>query len=300
MSLKAYNFAHIDSHAELAVRKSWTMLKTITNFLIKPAKSDIEKARAIYTWIAQTIRYDVPLFLSGARPATQSVFKLADRTFLNKKAVCDGYAQLFKAMCDIAGLESRYVLGWSKGAIYVEGSPLTPEVDHAWNMIYLNNLWQPFDVTWGAGSIDIENNTFKKKYSDYWFCTNPAEFIYTHFPEDSQWQSLAPLLTRDAFVALQFVKTFTDFYKRRVEIISSTPRDALLEIGASYHFQFRIPGAENVFFSINDQAELYSALQKQGDIFEGTCRCPQGKLVLFAQFPGKDNRLFGLLEYAGK
>ena len=40
----------------------------------------------------------------------------------------------------------------------------------------------------------------------FYFLTNPEEFIYTHFPEDSKWQLLARPVTKDEFEQMAYLK----------------------------------------------------------------------------------------------
>lgn len=75
-----------------------------------------------------------------------------------KKTVCQGYAELFSAMCRYAGIHNRMVIGYARG-------------DHSWNMVRLSNKWYYVDVTWndtGRTSRYLLSNklwsTHKKKY----------------------------------------------------------------------------------------------------------------------------------------
>lgn len=54
--------------------------------------------------------------------------------------VCEGYAKAFQYLCNYAGLESIYAVGWSTSDGYSGG--------HAWNMIKINGKWYNIDVTW--------------------------------------------------------------------------------------------------------------------------------------------------------
>lgn len=54
--------------------------------------------------------------------------------------VCEGYAKAFKYLCNYAGLESIYAVGWSTSDGYSGG--------HAWNMIKIGGKWYNIDLTW--------------------------------------------------------------------------------------------------------------------------------------------------------
>jgi transglutaminase/protease-like cytokinesis protein 3 len=43
------------------------------------------------------------------------------------------------------------------------------------------------DATWGAGYLDQSTGKFKKKYSGFYFFTDPDKFALKHYPKDSKW-----------------------------------------------------------------------------------------------------------------
>jgi transglutaminase/protease-like cytokinesis protein 3 len=105
-----------------------------------------------------------------------------------RKAVCQGYSGLFKALCDEAGIRCELIPGYSKGYGYVPKKSFTNS-DHAWNAVFLNNKWHVLDVTWGAGGIN-EKQKFVKDFKDEYFLTDPAIFVIKHMPLDPMWQLL--------------------------------------------------------------------------------------------------------------
>lgn len=54
------------------------------------------------------------------------------------------------------------------------------------------------DVTWAAGKVD-DQSQFQKGFDDFWFCTPPDQFVYTHYPKDTSWQLLTPLWSKQHF-----------------------------------------------------------------------------------------------------
>jgi hypothetical protein len=57
-------------------------------------------------------------------------------------------------------------------------------------VVFVENKWQPLDVTWASGYIDNSGKEFEGLFNDVHFITPPHEFINTHIPEDPQWQLL--------------------------------------------------------------------------------------------------------------
>nr|XP_005989201.1 PREDICTED: kyphoscoliosis peptidase-like [Latimeria chalumnae] len=146
--------------------------------------SSREKVYAIWKWICQNIEYDYEGYKDTANCdcSPEAVLKKG-------KGICAGYAKLFKEMCSAIGVTTEYISGYAKGASYKLGdSFLGKTKNHAWNAVYLEEKWHLLDSCWGAG----------RKTDDFYFLTEPREFIKNHFPEDTKWQLLdKPVLLKD-------------------------------------------------------------------------------------------------------
>ena len=81
---------------------------------------------------------------------------------INHYAVCEGYAEAYKYLCDLAGLTTIYV------------SNTDPNVDHSWNYVYAEGAWHGVDVTWDLPEPDGWGD-------DHWF------FFPISDPEHPQW-----------------------------------------------------------------------------------------------------------------
>ena len=65
----------------------------LTAYLSRPATNDLEKVRSFYVWIAENIAYDVGAFRRYRPGRYQKV--APDEVLSQRKAVCQGYAELF-------------------------------------------------------------------------------------------------------------------------------------------------------------------------------------------------------------
>jgi hypothetical protein len=174
-----------------------TNVDTLTEFLVKDASSDLERAYVIYRWITANIDYDVQAFLTNNLRGIGS----ASAVLKNRKAVCDGYAELFLRMSMSAGLRAEKLVGFAKGYGYSIGESMK-RPNHAWNAVQIDGRWYLLDSTWDAGSVDRESQGFKRNKAEYnFFLTNPSHFIYTHLPESSRWQLLENPWSADEFYA---------------------------------------------------------------------------------------------------
>jgi len=87
------------------------------------------------------------------------------------KTVCAGYSLILKELCDRNGIECHYVTGAVNEEDYKKGI-----TTHAWNIVKINGVYVPLDLTWNAGhrnrgKIDSIEDLF-----------NVNEFIKQHIP----------------------------------------------------------------------------------------------------------------------
>lgn len=149
--------------------------------------SDIEKARAIFDWLAYNISYDTSYSIHSSK-----------ETFKKKKGVCQGYAELYRTMATSVGLNCIMVTGEAKGTIDYKAGEKTG--GHAWNLISLEDREILLDSTWGAGFV--QNGSFIRKFKPEWFDPHPAIYIFTHRPDSSEYQLLEPLVSSYLFEQL--------------------------------------------------------------------------------------------------
>ncbi len=136
-------------------------LKQLAIKLTKPWKSESEKVRAIFKWMDYNLKYDYQGLTSG-----QPTFK-PDKVLEKKVAICQGYAELFSALCNVVGIRNEMIIGVvKKSSGKLEG--------HAWNAVCIDKKWYLVDVTWGE---------------DFYLST-PEYFYKDHFPSENRWTLL--------------------------------------------------------------------------------------------------------------
>ncbi|MDZ4858469.1 MAG: transglutaminase domain-containing protein [Candidatus Hydrogenedentes bacterium] len=198
----------IDTHALAATAQSEAAIRPLAQYLSTATKSDTEKARAIYRWVADRIAYDIKSFSnktsSSADPET---------VFRSRLAVCSGYAALFERLAKESGLEAVTITGYAKGVGHVAGSSIaTP--NHAWNAVKLEGKWQLIDSTWGSGYVEAGASV--KKFSETFFLPSPEKLVFSHHPQDAAWQLRSErLLTKTEFESLPEINA--DFFDLGIE-----------------------------------------------------------------------------------
>ena len=137
--------------------------------IVASAKTDMEKARALFSWIGYNIVYDYSFKKESYTAAG---------TWKNRTGVCEGYVLLYIQMAKAVGLNAEYVSGYAKNtADYNPGNPLEK---HGWGVVHINGKHVLFDVTWGAVSKLDDPSTFNGD----WFDVDPYLFIFSHFPQE--------------------------------------------------------------------------------------------------------------------
>ncbi len=198
----------LELHARSTPAWAERTLESLVGYLLQPAHNDEEKAYLIFCWIAEHIDYDTESLRTGVITDTSAEAVLARR-----KTVCDGYANLYCALAARAGLTAAKISGYARGLV-LGNSPLGNT--HSWNAVLLDGRWQLLDVTWGAGHVEAMQ--FVREFDAFYFLTPPEQFIYSHIPDDSRWQLLAPPVTRATFE--QWPKLKSAFFKYRLHLDS--------------------------------------------------------------------------------
>lgn len=101
--------AHVAKVPEPVTRNSFALAK----YLVEPFESENERTWAIFRWITTNINYDTEALLQ-----LKKSYETADEILKHRRCVCIGYANLFKHMAAVAGLEAEVVFGYSKAYGY--------------------------------------------------------------------------------------------------------------------------------------------------------------------------------------
>lgn len=152
---------------------------------------EISRVKALYSWISSSIVYDPDK--SDVSGRFESIGDFVLFTLRNRQAVCQGYAEVFTAVCARMGIPALTVHGYTR----VDGE-LRTDIGHAWNIAKVEGKWRLFDPTWGSGYLD--DGRYRKCFSYFFFMPAPDSLIVTHMPFDPIWQLLDFPITHDQFV----------------------------------------------------------------------------------------------------
>lgn len=188
-------YQQVDRHALETPKEEEGSIDRLTAYLTRHQKDDEYKARAIYRWITDRIVFDDALFRPGTLQFDLATYKEDNSPqglLRRRKGICEGYARLFAAMCEGAGIEARIIAGDLRRSDMA--------FPHAWNAVRLNGQWALVDSTLGASIFSGKHRKFIPLFNGFYFRTPPESLIFTHYPFDSKWQLLADRVSRDQFL----------------------------------------------------------------------------------------------------
>lgn len=215
--------------------------------------SDLQRVRSIFHWITDNIAYNVLSFQKTTRFSSNDYWleededtsatlkplneRVAERVLKRRTAVCDGYARLFKTLCDSVHIPCEIVTGYAKTNLNRIGARFIS--NHKWNAVLIDSSWYLLDATWASGYINYRDE-FEKQYNPQYFLTPPSDFINDHYPEDLRWALLAspPTLKEFSFTPFKttaFNRNYISSFKPEPGIINAETGDSVtIEIETRY------------------------------------------------------------------
>ncbi|PXY01267.1 hypothetical protein DF185_11530 [Marinifilum breve] len=253
--------------------------------------TDLEKARAAYTWIALHVAYDTKALGKPQRvrfsyrsqeelEAKKKQFRadLALKTLKRRKALCEGYSTLFQNLCRHMNMECEIVSGTARRMISEIGRENLPS-NHAWNAVKINKSWQLIDATWAAGWVDYSKMKFNKEFSSAYFASDPDEFAMKHLPDDNKWLLASKIKSKAEFAAQAM--PFKAFLGRNIKLIS--PQKGMVSIVKSSGLQFLL---QNV--PPNTEVAYHFKKEKYGQKVKSVSKADTLGFTIYPNAKGRD------------
>jgi hypothetical protein len=180
----ADDFSIIDAYVKKVGPLDTLNMGTISYILTRQFPDKIDKARAIFDWIAYNINYDCKAARSDEDKNQNSTAILKSRM-----ATSIGYAVLFQDMCSVAKVRCLTIDGYIKRSI--DDIDQVPDaVNYMWDVIQLGEAsqdWYYIDVAAGSGYINDKQTIFTKAFNDNYFFADKNIFNNQHFPDNIAW-----------------------------------------------------------------------------------------------------------------
>ncbi|KAK3091414.1 hypothetical protein FSP39_019733 [Pinctada imbricata] len=160
------------------------------------------------------------------------------------------------------GIPCVIINGMTKSAAYEIGSKINREnMGAQWNAIYLKGGWRFIDAFWASACVvgrkskdwkmvDSEGNyvdedeedegTTEHTVNEFYFMTDPEKFIWTHFPDDVEWQLMEKTISEKDFEEHVYIRE--RFYSMGIKIEDKKLyKQILIPTGGEVHIQLGIP-----------------------------------------------------------
>lgn len=179
-ALKAYTEGAAIPDTEHKAQQLFKVIQQVMHNYVEDSMTDFEKEVALHDYLVENCRYSQ----DTNQPAGSDIYR-AYGALVNKDAVCNGYAEALQLLFACAGIESRFVIGTADG------------VDHAWNLVKINDVWYHLDATWNdpmpdkqgiaihsyfnvTDDIMAESHTWEKKNYPEAFSMDCNYYVYNN------------------------------------------------------------------------------------------------------------------------
>lgn len=198
--------ADIEAKAKQAPASLAATYQLLINYIVNDARNGIQKVRAIYIWLSQQQIYTVKF------PAT---VKDAHSPLGYMKTIQQGngsYTSFFTVLCRQAGIPCVIIKGVGKAASYEVGDQDTDNMSSSWTAVFVDGSWRLIHIFWALVCLEGFNKgqwtkveqsgkavrqkeqaskgTTVYTQDDFWFLTDPEEFIYFCRANNTEWQLL--------------------------------------------------------------------------------------------------------------
>ena len=259
--ISAQNYNSVDNIVQSYPR--YTNPESLADKINSDFSDDASKARAAFKWLTNNIRYDLEEYYqpkkviqfqySTEEERLQKLQAIKDKivkdAFRKKMGVCEEYAQSFKKLADLLGIEAQVIKGYVRNSAQEIGRvPRT--TNHAWNAVKLNNKWVLLDATWAAGYLF--NGKWIKRFNDYYFDVDSKKIGKTHYPGDQKWQILLGSGNLQAFYNQPIYSQ--SILKTNLEVLS--PQNGSIRVNTSQKVVLKIknfPSNQKLYYNYRGQ-----------------------------------------------
>ncbi|KAK7953892.1 cytokinesis protein 3 [Apiospora saccharicola] len=252
-----------------------TAVTLATTYVCRPYRSDVQRLRAIFTWVAEKINWEEDY---EGDVDTRRVIQ-------TKRGCAEEYAVLVHEMCASVGLHSEIVRGYLKTPGEIPETSIMPRSNHWWNAVIVDNEWRIMDCCLASASNpqrSLYSSSGNVNADSWWFLTRPSEICWTHIPEHHSQQHLCPRSRMKSF------STYLDL--EMVHIKFNVPAD--IEIAAEVEVRAFTRDSDGDFFESGETVKKRALAQAEW--FNGVKRYTVKGLL-----PGDEGT--GVLKvYAGK
>ena len=226
------------------------------SYICRPHRSDVQRARAIFTWVAERITWEEDF---EGEVDTRRVVQ-------TKRGCSEEIAVLVCDMCNAVGLHAEIVRGYLKAPGEVLDIDSLSHPNHWWNAVIVDGEWRIMDCSL-AGPTNPRRSAYSSASSQvaeaWYFLARPMEVCYTHIPILPEQQYIVPPVPHEVLIALPCA--CPTYFRNNVEPSNFDTSMLHLENLEMTHLYINVP--EDVECVAEAEARGY-AHDLDGDCFE--------------------------------
>ncbi|XP_022313928.2 uncharacterized protein LOC111118656 [Crassostrea virginica] len=218
--LKGVDFTSTDDAAlgappELLLENFWDIADHLVVSKSFKVIDDLYRIRAMFRWMTS---FDEESITSQILPPENSPLEY----LIKIQSDFGDHANLLYVLCVSANIPCVVINGVSKHGFYEVGDEIRKEVlASKWNAVFVNGEWRLIDPFWAHTSIPYaqyrdqiavdedgqitlsneigETDGESRPVNEFFYLCDPEDFIFTHFPDEEQWQLLDNPITMERF-----------------------------------------------------------------------------------------------------
>ncbi|KPM41292.1 hypothetical protein AK830_g5221 [Neonectria ditissima] len=233
-----------------------TAVTLATTYVCRPFRSDVQRLRAIFTWVSERICWEEDF--EGEIDTR--------RVISSKRGCAEEYAVLVSEMCTAVGIHCEIVRGYLKSPGEVPEINSMPRSNHWWNAVVVDNEWRMIDCCLASPSYPrrgLYSSASTTATDPWWFLTRPLELCWTHIPEHHSQQHIVPPVAHETLLNLPC--TSAPFFRNGFEMVDYNTSLNRIEDLEMVHVKFNVPA--DVEIAAEVEVRGYSR-DSDGDLFE--------------------------------
>lgn len=226
------------------------------SYLCRPYRSDVQRLRAIFTWVAERIAWEEDF--EG---------QIDTRRVLQSKRGCSQeIAVLVRDLCAAVGLHAEIVRGYLKAPGEHLDLDIIAHPNHYWNAVIADGEWRIMDCSL-AGPTNPKRSLYSSANPNvaetWYFLPRPMDICFTHVPLLPEQQHIVPPVPHEILVALPCA--CAPYFRHKVELVNFDTSMLHLDNLEMTHLQLAVP--EDVECVAEVEARAF-ARDWDGDLFE--------------------------------
>ncbi|OTB18994.1 hypothetical protein K445DRAFT_314847 [Daldinia sp. EC12] len=258
INYQVINLSQVDKNSRFinSLPPMTTAVSLATTYVCRPYKSDVQRLRAIFTWVAENVNWEEDF---EGDVDTRRVIQ-------TKRACPEEYAVLVHEMCAAIGVHSEVIRGYLKTPGEVPDTGIMPRSNHWWNAVIIDNEWRMMDCCLASPTNprrSLYSSASNSTAEPWWFLTRPVELCWTHIPEHHSQQHICPPVAHETLLNLPGV--CPPFFKQMISMVDYNTSLTRIEDLEMVHIKFNVPPDIEVAAEVETKGFSRDA---DGDFFE--------------------------------